>query len=72
MLLLLTLGGCSILKKSKVEKSEISEERAISEANAELRAGQKAHYKRQAPDTKKMMKRSKKHARKLNRAKRTL
>ncbi|HLN52245.1 MAG TPA: hypothetical protein VK212_00965 [Lentimicrobium sp.] len=61
-----------MLKKSKVEKAEISDERAMAEANAELRAARKAHYKRQAPDTKKMMKRSKRHVKKLNRVKNTL
>ncbi len=64
--------SCSVLKKSKAEQAQISEEKDIAKANSEMRALQKAHYKRQAPDTKKMMKRSKKHSRKLNKAKITL
>lgn len=71
-MILFVAGGCAMIKKSKVEKAEISEAKEIAKANTELRARQKAHYKRQSPDTKKMMKRSKRHAKKLNRVKKTL
>lgn len=69
---LISLSGCGIVKRSKAEKAEVNEDNEIAIAAKELKARQKAHYKMQPRDTKKMMKRSKKKVKKLNRPKITL
>ena len=68
----LLLGSCSLLKKSEVEKAEITLQRETNEINAELNKKQKTHYKMQARETKKMMKRSYKRSKKLNKPRRLL
>lgn len=66
------MGSCSLLKKTEIEKAEITMQRETNELNAELNKKQKTHYKIQAKETKKMMKRSYKRSKKLNRHRRLL
>lgn len=68
----LLMESCSLLKKSEVEKAEIAAQRETVELNAELNKRQKTHYKIQARETKKMMKRSYKRSKKLNKPRRLL
>jgi hypothetical protein len=63
----LMLGSCSIFRKSAVDKAEVSEKQEINAFDAEIRKRQKAHYKMQTREAKKMMKRSMKKSKKLNR-----
>ncbi len=72
VLFCLALGSCSLIKKSEVEKAEIALQRETNEINAELNKRQKTHYKIQARETKKMMKRSYKRSKKLNKSRRLL
>lgn len=72
VLFCLALGSCSLIKKSEVEKAEIALQRETNEINAELNKRQKTHYKIQARETKKMMKRSYKRSKKLNKPRRLL
>ena len=59
VLFCLALGSCSLIKKSEVEKAEIALQRETNEIN-------------QARETKKMMKRSYKRSKKLNKSRRLL
>lgn len=62
------LSSCSLLKKAtdeeKAEKQVQEEDKAFM---AEIKKKEKAHYKMQPKETKKMMKRSKRASKKLNR-----
>lgn len=65
ILLMLSFSSCSVFQKSsrqKMEKKEAADNRS---AEAEMKKIEKAHFKKQSPETKKMMKRSKKHSKKL-------
>jgi len=63
----LLLGSCSIFKKSEVDKAEATEKQEINAFDAEIRKRQKAHYKMQNREAKKMMKRSMRKSKRLNR-----
>lgn len=66
-LLLLGSASCSMLHKSKAEKVETELEQSDSQAMSELKKAQKAHYKMQPRETRKMMKRSMRMSKRLNR-----
>lgn len=70
ILFTLLFSGCGIFKKSSAEKA-MAEEQKIGQANAkEMQDAEKAHYKRQPAETRKMMKKSRKSSGKLNNPKR--
>ncbi|KAF0196943.1 MAG: hypothetical protein FD166_2221 [Bacteroidetes bacterium] len=64
------LGGCNLLKPSSRDKAMADERRKEKESAKEIQAMEKAHYKAQPADTRKMMKKSYRKASKLNRPKR--
>lgn len=67
-IMIIILSSCSLLKKQpKAEKAEVSQEQLDKEAASDLKKREKAHYNMQTPEAKKMMKRTKKASKKLNR-----
>ncbi|MBK6344471.1 MAG: hypothetical protein IPN08_11380 [Bacteroidales bacterium] len=64
------LGGCNLLKPSSRDKAMAEERKKEKESAREIQAMEKAHYKAQPADTRKMMKKSYREAKKLNRSKR--
>jgi hypothetical protein len=64
------LGSCSLLKPGSRERAMANERRNEKESAREIQAMEKAHFKAQTAETRKMMKRSHRKAEKLNRAKR--
>ncbi|NTW23102.1 MAG: hypothetical protein HGA37_00270 [Lentimicrobium sp.] len=58
-----------MLKPSSRDKAMANERNEQKAAAREIRAVEKAHYKAQPPETRKMMKKSRKSSRKLNEGK---
>ncbi len=63
------LSGCSLLKPSSREKAMDNERNEQKAAASEMKAMEKAHYKAQTRETRKMMKQSRKSSKKLNKVK---
>jgi hypothetical protein len=63
------LSGCSMLKPSSREKAMDNERNEQKAAASEMKAMEKAHYKAQTRETRKMMKQSRKSSKKLNKVK---
>lgn len=62
-------SGCGLLKPSTKDKAMADERRNEKAAFNEMKAKEKAHYKAQPAETRKMMKKSLKESKKLNRSK---
>lgn len=58
--------SCSSVQKTEAEKTEIEMQNQDEQAMQELRKAERDHYNMQPRETKKMMKRTKKMARKAN------
>ncbi len=65
----IALSGCSLLKPSSRDKAMANEQSEQKAASREMQAMEKAHYKAQPPETRKMMKQSRKSSKKLNKVK---
>lgn len=70
LLLMASLSGCVFVKHSSRDKALEEQHRQDVQAEHELKDLEKAHFRNQSPDTRKMMKKSKKDSKKLNRKKR--
>jgi hypothetical protein len=66
----LTSFSCASLRKSEAEKVNSELQKADVQARAEVKKMEKAHYKKQPRETRKMMKRSKRMSKKLNKQRR--
>jgi hypothetical protein len=65
----ITLSGCGLLKPSSRDKAMAKERSEQKAAVRETEALEKGHYKAQTRETQKMMKKSRKDSKKLNRVK---
>lgn len=65
-------GSCSLLKKTEEEQAQVKLEESEKSFQIELKKREAAHYKMQTKETKKMMKRSKRASKKINRPRRVL
>lgn len=63
----LSLSSCSLFKKSTAEKAEVEQEDLGKAADAELRKREKEHYQMQTREAKKMMKKTKRTSKRINR-----
>ncbi|PKP03081.1 MAG: hypothetical protein CVU14_02415 [Bacteroidetes bacterium HGW-Bacteroidetes-9] len=63
------VSSCSLIKPSSRDKAMASERRDNKAAAKEMKALEKAHFKNQPPDTRKMMKKSKRRAKERNKIK---
>lgn len=74
LILILMLGiispGCSLFQKSSRKKAEKKMEQSDKKGNKEFEDARQQHIKNQSKKTIKMMKKTKRHADKLNRGKR--
>lgn len=61
------ITSCSLLKKSKAEKAEVEQEDLGQAADAELRKREKEHWQMQTREAKKMMKKTKRTSKRINR-----
>ena len=70
MMLLFLSGACNLIRPSSRDKAMAAERQKEKAVAKEFEAREKAHYKSQPGNTRKMMKQSRRQAEKLNRAKR--
>lgn len=61
-----SVSSCSLIIPSSHDKAMATERRDNKAAAKEMKALEKAHFKNQPPDTRKMMKKSKRKAKKRN------
>lgn len=69
LILGILLPGCSLFQKSSRKKAEKKMEQSGKQGNKEFETARKQHIKNQSKRTIKMMKKTKRHADKLNRGK---